>query len=98
MQVTSHIPSITNAILAQGYNVAWSEADVAWLVNPFERFFKSHELVGVYESEGMPETGGISRPGALRRPHGAQRLTNIDSCWLPWRDDALTCISAGAEV
>ena len=64
VQVTAQIPGIIGAILAQGYNVAWSEADVVWRTNPFEHFFKSHELVAVYESQGMPETGGISRPGA----------------------------------
>lgn len=67
-QVTAQVPGIIRAILGQGYNVAWSEVDVVWLGNPFERFFKSHELVAVYESEGMPETGGVSPPGICPRP------------------------------
>ena len=68
-QVTSQIPQVISAVLEQGYNVAWSEADVAWLVNPFERFFKWHDLVGVYDAGGMPETGGLSPPGQPSAVH-----------------------------
>ena len=64
--MTAQIPQIISAILEQGYNVAWSEADVVWLANPFERFFKWHDLVGVYDSAGMPEIGGLSPPGETR--------------------------------
>ena len=71
VQATSQVPGILAAILAQGFNVAWSEADVVWLANPFERFFKSHELVGAYEDDGMPETGAVSRPGGRQAQRAA---------------------------
>ena len=68
-QVAAQIPQVISAVLDQGYNVAWSEADVVWLANPFERFFKWHDLVGAYDSAGMPETGGVSPAGWLLAPH-----------------------------
>lgn len=53
------------AILDQGYNVAWSDADVAWYSNAFTRFYKRHELVAVLEADGAPELGALSSAGAL---------------------------------
>ena len=58
-------PKYLRAILDQGFFVAWSDADVAWLGNVFSRFYKRHELVVVFQAEGPPELGALSPPGSV---------------------------------
>ena len=64
-QVEELHPHYLRAILDQGYNVAWSDADVGWMSNAFTRFYKAHELVAVLEGDGPPELGALSPAGEL---------------------------------
>lgn len=38
-------PLVLRKIMEQGYNVAWSDADIAWIRNPFTMLDKSEDVV-----------------------------------------------------
>ena len=56
-------PRYIKALLDQGYNVAWSDADVAWFSNVFTRFSKANEFVSIPNGDGVPDLGYLSPAG-----------------------------------
>jgi hypothetical protein len=55
-------PLILRQILEQGYNAAWSDADVAWLRNPFAMFDKSPDLVLAWADNSPVSPGDVFEP------------------------------------
>lgn len=56
-------PLVLWQILEQGYNVAWSDADVAWLRNPFAMFDMSPDLVLAWANNSQVSPGAMFEPG-----------------------------------
>lgn len=62
-KVVQSKPEVLRAILAQGYNVAWSDADIAWIRNPFTLFSKEPDLVLAWADNSKITPGSVMQPG-----------------------------------
>ena len=56
-------PLILKKVLEQGYNTAWSDADVAWLENPFTMFDKAADLVLAWADNSEISEAAIYKHG-----------------------------------
>ena len=74
-RVVQSKPEVLRAILAQGYNVAWSDADVAWVRNPFTLFDKAPDLVLAWADNSEVTAGGVMQPGEFP---GSMRTLQLD--------------------
>ena len=64
-QISATKPKILRSILDQGYNAAWSDADVYWLKNPFALFDRSPDLVIAWSNASELLEGGVYPAGEL---------------------------------
>lgn len=56
-------PVILKKVLEQGYNAAWSDADVAWTRNPFIMFDKTPDVVLAWADNSNVSAGEIFQHG-----------------------------------
>ena len=56
-------PLVLKKVLEQGYNAAWSDADIAWMRNPFTLFDKSADVIVAAADNSQVSEGGLYKGG-----------------------------------